>query len=144
MKGYFLCLLVSFALIGFCVGIAGAIIMGVSDGNKCGDGCRADNCMTSPCTCGITCEDYAVKSDNSGNKTYLMGAALTGAGFGTFVLIISFLFKIGKYVHLFKKLVFKNVPIIVCTIIFGYYCDCLKQRIMRLMEKRRKIAISPS
>ena len=120
MKGYFLCLLVSFALIGFCVGIAGAIIMGVSDGNKCGDGCRADNCMTSPCTCGITCEDYAVKSDNSGNKTYLMGAALIGAGFGTFALII------------------------VCTIIFGYYCDCLKQRIMRLMEKRRKIAISPS
>lgn len=120
MKGYFLCLLVSFALIGFGLGIAGAIMMGVSNENKCGDGCSAENCMTYPCTCGIKCEDYAVKSDNAGNKTYLIGAAFIGAGFGSFVLII------------------------ICTILFGYYCDCLKDRIMRMMDKRRKISISPS
>lgn len=88
MKILVLLVSVCLALIALCVGIAGAIIMGITDENKCGDGCRADLCNTNPCTCGTTCMDYAVKSDNHGNKTYFLGATLTGAGFGSFVLII--------------------------------------------------------
>ena len=98
--GYILCISICFALIGFCVGIAGAIVMGVTNENQCGDGCREADCMTEPCTCGLLdCEDYAVKSDNSGNTAYVVGVALTGAGFGTFALII------------------------ICTLIYGFCCS---------------------
>ena len=98
MKGSVICPLVCLAVIGFIIGIAGAIVMAVSNENKCGDGCRADNCMTQPCTCGminISCEDYAVKSDNAGNKSYMVGVALLAAGFGSFALIILSIFIYG-------------------------------------------------
>ena len=103
MKTLVLFLSVFLALIGLCVGIAGAILMGVTDENKCGDGCRAEICNLDPCTCGTTCMDYAVKSDNHGNKTYFLGVTLTGAGFGSFVLII------------------------ILTIISKFGCICLKK-----------------
>lgn len=103
MKSH-VCAFICFTLIMFVLGIAGAIILKVSDENKCGDGCFTKNCLTYPCTCGLSCEDYAIKSNNEGNTNYFVGVALIATGFGSLALVILGFFCFGLVTTIIKKI----------------------------------------